>query len=594
MVEFDMTSVNASKKNTGRRSILAVGHYRLGFLLLFSRGENRTTQLYITTSRDGEQFTSQSKKISIFLTGGKEEDISKCSDFTFVSDGLSVALTYLRSTPKGQSRIYAVTKDKKIWHVTTFPKTKHFLIHIPQFHFFESAHAHIIGEAALKNEIAVFYAAETRFDIVRDVSLRDEKIGEERLIKVAVALFTKGKTTSLSWKTELPIIEFSINSFEGFRVLGIMTGKNSENFRMYAATGDHVGFIEFNQSIVHDHRHRKQVELEKHKANPILSPTHYHWEMEGAFNPTAVMIGDDVHLLYRAVGTDGLSRIGHVVSSDGISIDERSAEPIYALERKFTHPEEKKALNESLFHSGGSWGGCEDPKVTKIGDRIYMTYVAHNGYWPTRTALTSISEKDFLNKQWNWTKPMLMSAPNVGSKSVIILPEQIGNMFVIFHRHWPNIVIDLVPELRFGEGIRFLKGEPIIAPRRSHWDSQKLSMGAAPVKTRHGWLAIYNAVDKRDSSRYKIGAMLLDLKDPTKVVSRSRMPILTPDRWYENEGKAGIAYPGGAIEKEGVLHVYYGGGDKVGCVATIPTEELVYHLLKDTTPAPHFSKVTIK
>jgi hypothetical protein len=78
--------------------------------------------------------------------------------------------------------------------------------------------------------------------------------------------------------------------------------------------------------------------------------------------------------------------------------------------------------------------------------------------------------------------------------------------------------------------------------------------------------------------------MLLDLHDPRKVIARSRKPILSPDEWYENNGKPGVAYPGGAIDIDGKLHVYYGGGDLVSCVATIGTEEMVWHLLKDRDP----------
>jgi len=244
-----------------------------------------------------------------------------------------------------------------------------------------------------------------------------------------------------------------------------------------------------------------------------------------------------------------------------------------------------------MFHSGGSWGGTEDPKATVIGDRIYMTYVAHAGYWPMRTALTSIAVQDFLKKRWKWKHPMLMSAPDVGSKSVIILPEKVNGNYYIYHRHWPNIVVDKVPELEFGEGKRWLGSQALIRPRASFWDSQKISMGAAPIKTPHGWLAIYNAVDRRDSSRYKIGAMLLDLNDPSKVIARCRKPILSPDEWYENDGKSGVAYPGGLVERNGMLYVYYGGGDKVSCVATISTDELVTQLLKDAEPKVSVSKV---
>jgi predicted GH43/DUF377 family glycosyl hydrolase len=201
-----------------------------------------------------------------------------------------------------------------------------------------------------------------------------------------------------------------------------------------------------------------------------------------------------------------------------------------------------------------------------------------------RTAITSISVNDFLAKKWNWSTSKLMSPPGVGSKSVVILPEKIDGQYVIFHRIWPNIIIDKVPELEFGEGVRWLENKFSIKHRHSHWDSRKLSVGATPIKTDRGWLVIYGGVDKRDTSKYKIGAMLLDLRDPSKVLARTQKPILSPDEWYENHGKPGIVYPGGAVELDGILHVYYGGADRVSCVATIPTEVLLNHLSKDTEP----------
>jgi predicted GH43/DUF377 family glycosyl hydrolase len=93
--------------------------------------------------------------------------------------------------------------------------------------------------------------------------------------------------------------------------------------------------------------------------------------------------------------------------------------------------------------------------------------------------------------------------------------------------------------------------------------------GPAPIKTKYGWLVLYHAMEKRDPNRYKLWAMILDAKDPTKVLYRSSEPILEPDLWYENEGfKSGIVYSCGAVVKNGELFVYYGGADMVTCVAT--------------------------
>jgi predicted GH43/DUF377 family glycosyl hydrolase len=79
---------------------------------------------------------------------------------------------------------------------------------------------------------------------------------------------------------------------------------------------------------------------------------------------------------------------------------------------------------------------------------------------------------------------------------------------------------------------------------------------------------LYHAIDVRDPGRYKLGAMLLDLNNPTKILYRSQAPILEPDFDYENNGfKSGVIYSCGAVVKDGELYVYYGGGDSVTCVA---------------------------
>jgi predicted GH43/DUF377 family glycosyl hydrolase len=186
---------------------------------------------------------------------------------------------------------------------------------------------------------------------------------------------------------------------------------------------------------------------------------------------------------------------------------------------------------------------------------------------------------------------MLMSPPGVGSKSVVLLPEKINNKNYIFHRVWPNIMVDLVDDLEFGENKKYLEGHHMIRPRKSFWDSRKLSVGASPLKTKDGWLTIYNAVDRLDSSKYKIGAMLLDLNDPVKVLARSRKPILSPEEFYENDGKPGVAYPGGVVNLNDTLHVYYGGGDKVSAVAQIHTDELINSLKKDIQPHLKITKL---
>ena len=69
------------------------------------------------------------------------------------------------------------------------------------------------------------------------------------------------------------------------------------------------------------------------------------------------------------------------------------------------------------------------------------------------------------------------------------------------------------------------------------WHKRTRSAAAPPIKTKDGWLLLYHAMDKDDRDRYKLGALLLDLKDPEKILYRAQHPILEPDKWYENDWK---------------------------------------------------------
>ena len=622
----------SSNKNKPAAIPLAVGAYKKGALLLARRESRTGPELVIASSPDGKKFSTRWSKVTIKLPGRKIEDLIRCSNFRLSGDGDNPVLTYLRKTGGGSDLVYAGTRDRKLWlaggaikkidqpgfflpaegerkkDILYYGGTKlgtAYSLNLkgwklastgaPGPHFLDGQNISVVGALEQDNDLIVIYAGRLKSDILADHNLCDQKIGEEHFLKFGAAIFPADKPDKLKWQTDLPLCELSLTDPDSISVIGFLPfGKKDQVWRVYTVTaGGQLGFFELPAGIVAKQYLRPIFQLDKHPNNPLLEPTNHYWERDGAFNPTALDLDNHVHLLYRAVGIGGNSFVGYASAEDAVTIGQRLAQPVYVPREGFENGTGgKHGADAGLFASGGSWGGCEDPKVTLIDDRIYMTYVAHNGTWPMRTALTSISLSDFRAHRWNWSKPMIMSAPNVGSKSVVILPEKIDGEYVIFHRLWPNIVIDKVSTLDFGPGKRWLKTKFKIPPRPSYWDSQKLSVGAAPIKTPSGWLVIYNAVDRRDSSRYKIGAMLLDLKHPEKVIARSAQPILSPDEWYENEGKPGIAYPGGAILRDGILYVYYGGGDKVSCVATIPLDDLIKNILADKELHPTITTIT--
>jgi predicted GH43/DUF377 family glycosyl hydrolase len=331
------------------------------------------------------------------------------------------------------------------------------------------------------------------------------------------------------------------------------------------------------------------LSLERFSGNPILKPNvKESWETKAVFNPAAIYQAGKVHILYRAIGETDVSVLGYASSVDGFRISDHLAQPVYVPREPFEgvnphHPYSSQPPGIYVSGGGGS-GGCEDPRLTRIDDRVYMTYVAYDGHSHPRVALTSIYIGDFLTHKWNWKKPVLITPPYIVDKNACILPEKINGKYVIFHRVFPNILIDFVDDLDFDGKSRWLMGQFTIPTRAlsSAWDSLKVGCGPPPIKTREGWLLIYQAVCKRDESRYKIGAMLLDLKDPTKVLARTRSPILEPLANYENEGwKAGVVYPCGAVIINDRLFVYYGGADTVVCVASTKMQQFLNGLVQE-------------
>lgn len=349
--------------------------------------------------------------------------------------------------------------------------------------------------------------------------------------------------------------------------------------------------------------------IEKFRGNPIIGPArNSYWESEAAFNPGAIVHDREVHLFYRALGRDGISRIGHISSKDGVHFDGRSPFPVYAAESKqeakshypYTSPA-RLVYDTSLYVSGGGWGGCEDPRTVKIDGRVYLTFNMFNGWNSMRVAFTSLDEKDLSIKNWNWDKFNYLSRPGDRQKNWVLFPEKINGKFAIFHNldkgDPSRVAIAYVNKLDMSETPQGSAPDseapdPQLLPDNVvAWHNRTRSAGAPPIKTKDGWLLFYHAMDKDDPGRYKVGALLLDLKDPTKVLYRSAYPLVEPDEWYENDYKPGIVYATGAVVKDGTLFLYYGGGDKHIAVASANLNDFLQKL-KNKEHAV-FSKKTI-
>ncbi|MEK7610046.1 MAG: hypothetical protein AAB470_02935 [Patescibacteria group bacterium] len=300
----------------------------------------------------------------------------------------------------------------------------------------------------------------------------------------------------------------------------------------------------------------RQELVKRFPGNPIITPRPgMLWEQRGTLNPAAIDLGDKTHILYRAVSADNISTIGYANSSDGFSIDERLDKPIYRPRVDF----ESK--------------GCEDPRIMLINSQIYMTYTAYDGSMP-RVAISSINADDFLKRRWNaWSMPNIITPMNVDNKDSAIIPEPINGKYIVFHRVNNSICADFLSSLDFSKE-KITKCIEIIAPRRGMWDGGKVGISAPPVKTKNGWLLLYHGVSW--STTYRVGAVLLDLKDPTLVKARTAIPLFEPEEEYERKGLVpNVVFPCGLVIRGGTAYIYYGGGDSVVGVATIKMSALL-------------------
>ncbi len=302
--------------------------------------------------------------------------------------------------------------------------------------------------------------------------------------------------------------------------------------------------------VVQETTNEPSKHLQRYEGNPLLEPLdNSPWENKYVLNPGAIRLRDKVYLFYRAVGEDNISHIGLAIS-DGYRILERLPEPILSPEI----PEEKM--------------GCEDARVIRINDRLYMLYTAYDGN-VAQIAAASIAVDDFLQGNYkNWCREGL-AFKNIWDKDAIIFPEKINGKYVVYHRIEPSIWVTYCNEIKFP-----LKDKHaiIVGPRPGRmWDSLKIGAGAQPLKTKYGWLLIYHGVDH--NYVYRLGVLLVDLNNPQKVIYRSPNPILEPEEDYEI-GLSGswvpnVVFTCGAVpgvdqeilEDDDEILVYYGAAD---------------------------------
>lgn len=308
----------------------------------------------------------------------------------------------------------------------------------------------------------------------------------------------------------------------------------------------------------------KRRVITRHEKNPILEPVSSHaWESRATFNAGAIDIDGSVYILYRAMSQDNTSVIGLAVSDDGTTITERVPNPIYVPRADF---EQKRGSR-----TGNS--GCEDPRITRIGDMLYMAYTAYDGVSPPRVALTSISVSDFLARKFDaWSPPALATPDNIDDKDACVFPKTINGQYLFFHRINRHICVDFVNDLSMKK--RVDRCIDVMGPRYGTWEQEKIGLNSVPIETERGWLVFYHGIAA--DHHYRWGAALLDLQDPNIILGRTAEPIFEPEELYEKEGEVkNVVFSNGTVVRDDTIFIYYGAADRVLCVATASLKRIL-------------------
>ena len=213
-----------------------------------------------------------------------------------------------------------------------------------------------------------------------------------------------------------------------------------------------------------------------------------------------------------------------------------------------------------------------------------MMYTAYDGVI-AQVSAAAISLEDFLNRRFDRWERKGLAFEDVWDKDAILFPEKIKGRYVIYHRIEPGIWVSYLDELKFPAPRG--RHSIIMGPRSGRmWDSVKIGAGTQPLKTDFGWLMIYHGVDR--DRVYRLGVMLVDARDPERLLYRSPNPVLAPETECEIgiPGQAwvcNVVFTCGAVpaeDKERLyeddeLLVYYGAADSHLCVATCKVGDLL-------------------
>jgi predicted GH43/DUF377 family glycosyl hydrolase len=357
----------------------------------------------------------------------------------------------------------------------------------------------------------------------------------------------------------------------------------------------YIGFLDCAAGLIHRNKMVSRVSTHLLLSPDDVPPSRDDWEVIGTFNPGAVRFGDDVIILVRVAERPRERRAGWTALPRWSNEQGYVVDWIRDEELEFVDPRVVRRLSDGLLRltfvsqlriatsrDGKSIDrigppaivpqtpdeefGVEDPRITLLDGRYYITYVAVSRHGAA-TALASTSDFQSFERHG------IIFCPE--NKDVVLFPERINGKYVALHRpnaatrfSAPEMWIASSPDLLHWGDHRFLYGG------RRTWETGRIGGGTPPICVKDGWLEIYHG-NLRPTLPGEVGAyfgavMLLAKDDPSCVLRTGREAILTPTEEFEREGfVANVVFPTAVVENGDRLLIYYGASDKYSAVVEL-------------------------
>jgi len=285
--------------------------------------------------------------------------------------------------------------------------------------------------------------------------------------------------------------------------------------------------------------------------NPLVTISDLPVRSSDIWNAGVTRLGRQIVLLITVETLEGHYQIFQARSDDGVDFT--------VLPEPFMAP--VNSGPDRIYESVG----VRDPRITPMDGGYYISYVA-GGDHGMRVALARTAGFQSVEK--------LSYVTQVDVKNGALFPRKIDGRYALLIRPDAGVSIWITRS----EDLTFWGDfAAVMTPRGGYWDSNRIGAAAPPMEIEDGWLLIYYG-EKITSAGplVRLGAAVLDRDDPSRVLARSNIPILSPREPYERIGDVpNVVFSCGALLEGDEVIVYYGASDSCICRATASLEEIL-------------------